>query len=490
MLEGIRTIVNSKSKTFRAFCFCFLISVAIISIAEWNISFRILLTVSFVLLGILIAVWEHKMLRFVTVVMLCVVGAFFCYSVVLPGESSFLFNEKNTFAATVIHEPDIRTDGVRYIIETTEHERVFVKSALYPRYEYGDVLEIVCTIKKPEPIESFRYDKYLAKDRVFATCAQPEIKATNEWDGNAVLHRILKTKQQLAETISQLWHEPQASFMAGLLYGYRGGLGSLNELFNVTGVTHIVAISGFNITIIATILMIISTHLLIPRKKAFWLITFGIILFVIFVGMSASVVRAGVMAIILLIGKQIGRSSRIGNVLLLTAAVMTFVNPLVLVWDAGFQLSFLATMGLVYLVPLFENKFRFIPETLGFRETIIATLSATLATLPLILFQFERLSLVAIVVNVLVVWIVPWIMLAGFAAVLFGLFSISIGRIIAIIGAWGMQYIISVVTWFASLPFAAVDVSIPWWLMVTLYGGMVYFVFMNQKKTVYLYEHS
>ena len=296
------------------------------------------------------------------------------------------------------------------------------------------------------------------------------------------MRTILAMKNNIAEKVNLLWPEPHASFMAGLLYGYRGGLGRLNDLFARTGVTHIVAISGYNITIVATILITVCIHLLIPRQKAFWLVSLGIVLFVLFAGASASVVRAGVMGILVLVARQMGRMSRIGNVLVLTAVIMTLHNPFVLVWDAGFQLSFLSTVGLVYLAPIMLPRFRWMPEVLGLQESVVSTISATVVTLPLILFQFGRLSIVAVIVNVLILWIIPFIMMIGFGAVLASFLFLPIARIISWIAWIGLEYIIQIVTFFAGLPFAAIDIRISFWLMCALYMGMFWYLFQKTKK--------
>ena len=129
--------------------------------------------------------------------------------------------------------------------------------------------------------------------------------------------------------------------MAGLLYGERSGLPlELADNFSRTGVSHIIAVSGYNISIVALALMSLFINLGLARPRAFWLVVAGIILFVIFTGAGASVVRAGIMGLIVLLAGQLGRLSRIGNVLIFTAALMLLFNPYVLIWDAGFQLSF------------------------------------------------------------------------------------------------------------------------------------------------------
>lgn len=377
----------------------------------------------------------------------------------------------------------MRIEQVNYIVDTKQYGKVYFKHDLYPRYEYGDELAITCKLQKPEPQEDFRYDMYLARYGVFYTCNRPKIEKTGEGKGNVVFENILTFKSTLADHVNSLWHEPHASFMAGLLYGYRGGLGSLQELFSITGVTHIVAISGYNISLIATILSKFFISLYIPRKRAFFCIVIGIALFVIFTGMSASVVRAGIMGCLVLLAKQLGRASRVANVMVFTAVIMVAQNPFILLWDAGFQLSFLSTLGLVYVSPVIQKYVEKVPEVFGLKETMIATLSATIATLPLILSQFGRLSIVSLPVNMLILWIIPWMMMVGFLAVVISFIYFPAASLVASVGWLGLTYIIVVVQWFAGLRFAAVDVRVAWYVMVGLYVLMVLMFIMRKEGT-------
>ncbi|NCO05203.1 MAG: ComEC family competence protein [Candidatus Magasanikbacteria bacterium] len=438
-------------------------------------------------MSLLIVVWKNAWWRFVVLCLLFVLIGIFRYQLAFPvvgNDSLVAYNDtEQLLTGYVVAEPDIRMDGIRYIVWVFVREgaqavsgRVYLKSELYPRYRYGDVLEMNCRLKTPEPIEDFRYDMYLAKFGVFSICQSKGVKKIGEGNGTVFLRGIFGVKEIVAEKINKLWHEPYASFMAGLLYGYRGGLGRLNDLFAITGVTHIVAISGYNITIISSILIAFFVHLSVPRKRAFWFVVVGITVFVLFAGASASVVRAGVMGVLVLFARHIGRASRVGNVMLFTAVFMTFYNPFVFIWDAGFQLSFLSTLGLVYLTPLIEPYVKRVPEVLGIRESLVSTLSATLVTLPLILYQFGRLSLVAVVVNVLILWILPFIMFLGFAAVMTTFLFLPMATVISWIAWVLMKYIVVIVTFFASLPFAAINIRFPLWLVVLCYVGMVYLV--------------
>jgi len=491
-------IIQSPSKQFFALSLCFLIGIAASSIVDQTIALLWLATSNIVIIVFIILYYKNRTVRFFLLCILFVLLGIARYQFSLPKEGNeYIYNyagEKVTVIAVVSTEPDVRLDGVRYIVEaeklqgtrnkqdTKIKENIYIKAGLQPKYKYGDRLKITCKLRTPEPIENFRYDKYLARYGAHVICSDPYIEKLSEYAANPILQAIFDLKQIVAEKINKLWHEPMASFMAGLLYGYRGGLGTLNELFSRTGVTHIVAISGYNITLIAMILMTFTKYLYIPRKKAFWVIVVGIAMFVIFAGASASVVRAGIMGGIVLLAKQMGRMSRVGNVMLLTAVIMSLQNPYILVYDAGFQLSFISTLGLVYITPLIEKYFSKAPEFFGIKESLVSTFAAIIATLPLILFQFGRLSIVAPIVNVLILWIIPWIMIVGFFSVVMSFVFYPIALTISYIAWVGMKYIVIIVEWFAGLSFAAVDVVVPWWVMTILYIFMIYLIRKKIKK--------
>jgi len=490
----LSTIIHSKSKRFLIYCFAFLIGVSVVSIFDIHLDFYYLYISLFISIFFLLLFWKKDFGRVLSFFFLALFLGILRYQIAFPLFSNAVSNyngEKVELVGYISSEPDVRMDGVRYIVKSEQlignmeslSGRVYVKSGLYPRYSYGDRLKLTCHLEAPEPVEDFAYDKYLARYGVFSVCAGAKIEKIGSGEGNALFRAILGLKENVAERISVLWHEPYASFMAGLLYGYRGGLGQLNELFSRTGVTHIVAISGYNITLIATLLITFCIALCIPRKKAFWLVVFGIIVFLIFAGLSASVVRAGIMGILVLIAKQMGRASRIGNVLIFTAVIMTLQNPFVLIFDAGFQLSFLSTVGLVYLSPKIEPFFSKVPTAFGLQESIVATLSATIVTLPLILYQFGRLSLVSLPVNILILWIIPFIRMIGFFAVVVGIVFKPIALLLSWIAWGGMAYIVEIVRWFSSLSFAAVDIQVSIWIMIAMYGLLTWFLVRKKSST-------
>jgi competence protein ComEC len=394
----LHKIMMSKSKTFLAFCFSFLAGVAVGSIYNHSIpSYVTWFLLYSTLLGI-VYFYRHTRARFICLILFIFVLGVVRYMYALPQNTSYSvmdhYGETVTFTGMVADEPDVRQDGVRYIVKIMNNSlsgKVYAKTLLYPRYHYGEILKVECTLVRPEPVDDFRYDMYLARYGVSAICNHPKLAATGTMGGSTIKLAILDLKQAVADRVDQLWPEPYAGFMAGLLYGYRGGLGSLNTDFARTGVSHIVAVSGYNISLVTSICMIILIRLFwIPRKTAFWIIVSGIVLFVIFTGASSSVVRAGVMAIIVLLGGYLGRPRRTVNALVVTAVVMIVGNPLILFWDAGFQLSFLSTLGIIYLSPILTEKLNFLPDRWGWRESLVSTLAAIIGTLPLLLYQFGQ----------------------------------------------------------------------------------------------------
>lgn len=469
--DRIQRIILSKSKTFLAFCFSFLAGVAIASfIANQHIIY--LLSCIFVLLFLLGVFWKRTNIRFLVFLIFCFLAGSLRYAIAMSPAYERIDEGQTTVTGFVAADPDIRIGDARYILQT-ESGKIYAKGGLYPQYRYGDMVRAECNLAKPELFDDFRYDMYLAKFGVFAVCEHPQIEKIGEGEGNSILHGILRFKEFIAYRLSLLLPEPHASFMAGLLYGYRGGLGDVQEDFNRTGVSHIVAISGFNITIIAVILMSVLTFIRIRRQRAFWVVCAGIIGFVVLVGASPSVVRAAAMGLLALTAQQIGRLSRPMYLLVPAAAFMVAFNPFILLWDAGFQLSFAATFGLLSFAPLLEPYLKKIGSE---------TIAATLVTLPLLLYHFGRFSLVAPIVNILILWLIPWLMLVGVLSLIMYVLSPSIGLIIAWVAWVGLEYILRVVSWFSALPFAATDITLPWWGMIFGYALIFMLYRFLQKR--------
>jgi len=272
---------------------------------------------------------------------------------------------KYTYQGIIIAPPDSRTDQQKIKLKTTEliypenkiiSGNVLVKIPLYPPYKYGDKVEITSFLIQPEPIEDFRYDNYLAKENIYSLGYGAQIKLLEENQANPVLKIIYKIRQNISERINQLWPEPTASFVNSILLGYKRAMSEdLKEEFRRAGVAHIIVISGLHITLITLLLSKILYGLKIKRTQQLPLILIFLIFFIFLSGFSASTLRASLMGLIVLLSQNISRQIQKHLILLYAAIIILLINPLLLFYDLGFQLSFLATIGLIYLSPLFQQ---------------------------------------------------------------------------------------------------------------------------------------
>ena len=490
----------SKSKIFFYSCLFFILGIGLASYL------KSLLLIGTILLAIgcvtFVITWPNK--KFLLVFL----GGIFLFLGILRYEIaleeftsdriSFYNEEEVTFIGIVSKEPDERKDKIKLTIKAEELEinneiekvsgNVLVNSKLYPKYKYGDRLEIKCKLEKPGVIKSddgldFAYDKYLAKENIYSLCYSPEIEFLESGEGNFLISALLKGKEKFVATVNKILPEPQAAFLGGLLYGARRSIPEdLMNQFNITGTTHIIAISGYNITILAAMLLNIAKGIGVSRKRSFWIALFGILFFVIIAGGQASIIRAAIMGGLVLLANQVGRVSRIKNALVFAAALMLIVNPKVLAFDAGFQLSFAATIGLIFLSPIFEKYFEKWPSVFGVKESLTSTMSAIILTAPLILYTFGRVSLVAPIANILILPVIPLAMAFGFVAVILGLINLGAGQIFGWLVWLVLSYIIKVAEFLSKISWASLDIGrINWSVLVLFYLAIGFFIYYSTK---------
>lgn len=383
---------------------------------------------------------------------------------------------------TVVGEPERSARSQRVLVAVgIAEEKILLTARPFPAYRYGDRIRAAGRLERPENFsEDFDYAAFLAKDDIFSTMSFPEVEIVAR-DQGRTLHRILfHIKSAFADALERHLPEPHAAFMAGLLLGERQSFPTeLSARLRVTGTSHLVALSGYNITIVGDALLKTLMFVFIPLTWAFWLAAAGIVGFTLLTGAAASVVRAALMGILVLVARRAGRRYHIQNALCLAAAAMLLHNPKILRFDVGFQLSFLATLGLVYGAPVVERwyeraKLRFIPPARDaglirdvrdaprhehrrffLRDVLIATLSAQLAVLPLLVLRFGQLSLVSPFANLAILPLIPATMFFGFATGGISFLSDSLGRLAAGASWFLLEYELAAIGFFARLPGAA-----------------------------------
>jgi len=461
---------NSKSKIFRYFLLCFVIGVGLASFSDFDYFFVYLLILIFGVSGLIF--WPHKFWRWLFLGGAIIGLGIFRYQLSLPKTDEtkiwFYNNQRLTFQGLVIGEPDVRINHTKLTVAANGpvvngerravEGKVLINVSLYPEYQYGDLVEVNCQLKPPEPFNGFAYDRYLAINDVYSQCSYPRVKLISRGNADWLLGQIFGFKNKLNAIINYNLPEPQASLFSAIILGSRRGIPQeLSDQFNITGTSHLVAISGLNITIITAILMQLGLAFYLPRQKVFWFVTAALILYMILIGFPASAVRAAIMGWLVILAMYLGRLNRSTNALIFAASLMILINPKILRDDVGFQLSFCAVLGLIYLSPLFEKWLEKIPSALGLRESLQMTLAAQISTLPLIVYNFGRLSLIGPVANLLVLPTSSYLMAAGLLAIFLSLLAPVIAQYLFWPVWLILTYLIKVVEFLALVPLAALN---------------------------------
>jgi competence protein ComEC len=355
-----------------------------------------------------------------------------------------------------------------------------VKADRYPERRYGDRVLIEGMLETPPVLEDFSYKDYLARQGIHSLVRHAEVTLLTERQASPILYHLYEFKRHAQSTIAGILPEPQAALLTGILLGVETGIpANLMDDFAATGTTHIIAISGFNITIVSGIFFGLAQRLS-GKKRAFWIAAAGIAIYTILVGASAAVVRAAAMGILYMIAIRLGRSTYAPASLAAAALVMTLLNPHTL-WDVGFQLSFAATVGLVLYTEPLEQVFE---QALGrittverakkivglISEALLVTLAAQITTTPIILNIFGRLSVITLVTNFLILPVQSYLMLSGMVALLLGLLFRPLGQVAGWVSWVFLTYTIEMVRLTARVPFASVEVKMEGWMMWAYYA--------------------
>lgn len=317
-------------------------------------------------------------------------------------------------------------------LENKNNSTVLVETRKYPEVEYGDKILIKGEVERVKGESS--YEKYLYKNNVVGLVSFPsKIEILDVNKASKIKYLLYNLRNKSAITFQRVLSPLKAAFINGLtLGGYSGFSEEFRGDMEKSGTTHLVALSGYNISVLVWVCM--AFFLYFFRKKTSILITLLIIAgFVIMTGAEASVIRAAIMGGLIVIASYFGRFYDLKNALALAALLMVLFNPKVLVYDVGFQLSFLALLGIVYIKPLIDKFLGF--QNQGFmawKENLTVTTAAQLAVFPLLMIRFEYFSLSSLFANVAILELIPITMSLGF----FILFLYSMLQPIALILSW------------------------------------------------------
>ncbi len=403
----------------------------------------------------------------------------------------------------IVGEPDVRESNTKLTVRVSEvlfanattsvTERVLVTVPLYPEFEYGDKVSVSVTLKQPDNIESddgriFDYRGYLRVRGIWYTGSFAQIQLLEKGHGSLVKTGLFKIKRAFTNSLHAVLPEPEVSLLGGLLLGAKQSLGKeLLFEFQKTGTSHVVVLSGYNIAIVAT--SIITLLKFLPKNFSFSIGIVSIILFTMLSGGGASATRAAIMVIAVLFAKRFNRDFKASRVLGVTIILMLAPNPLLLVFDPSFQLSVLATIGLIFVSPLVSPYLSRIPEKLGtyipLREIISTTIATQITVLPFLIYNTGLVSLVSLPVNVLILGTIPVTMFLGFITGIVGLISFWFSFIPAFFTYILLWYQLTIVHLGAILPFGSVTLPVFSPIILVLVYVIIftklYFVSRNQN---------
>lgn len=497
----------NKFKPFYVFTFGFTVGIFLNSFHKMGFSFFLLMLVA----SLAIFIYGKFLLIDTINKKTILLGAFFIFAFALgllryeikdlPARDPMLdkhLGQKVFVEGVILDEPDKRENGVKLTLDfrnLTEDGKVFsvkgkgiMTTDFYPEYRYGDLLKIEGKLQKPKNFKDengkiFDYVSYLAKDNIFYEIAFPKVELVSSGNGNFIKTKLYDFKNKFIANFSLSIPEPHSSLLGGLLLGTKESLGKdlLND-FRKAGVVHIVVLSGYNITIVAESIM--SFFSFLPQFGSISFGALGIVLFAIMTGGGATVIRASTMALLVILAKSTRRQYDITRALTIVGLFMLIQNPKILVFDSSFQLSFLATLALIYVSPIVEKKLQFITPKFRLREFAIATIATQIFVLPLLLYKMGELSFVSLPVNILILAFIPLTMLFGFLTGAISFISVAVSLPFAFASYALLSYVLKVVEIFSSLPFASISIPyFPAWLMVGVYVAYGVVIYRVNKKS-------
>lgn len=402
----------------------------------------------------------------------------------LPEPFAQAVGENISYEGTIVSDPDVRDTTQRVTISISDHgatTRVLAIAPRYPRVSVGERVHVYGTLALPESFASdggrvFRYDTYLQKSGVrfvMNFAALTPLASAPWWSPGGAL---AATKHAFIDGIDAVLPEPYASLASGIVIGGKQGLGAdLLTAFTLSGLVQIVVLSGYNVMVVAEAVMAGLQRLRLSRRSAAAAGGIAVLLFVLIAGAGAATLRAGLMALIALYARATGRTYAASRALLIVVLAMLALEPLLLAFDPGFDLSVAATAGLIWLTPVFELYLARIRSAF-WKNALATTLAAQVAVLPLLLYDIGTLSLVAIPANLLTLPVVPATMafsaLAGAGGMIFGTSAFTL--FLALPAYLLTGYLILVARLSAAIPFAAFTLpAFPWYVLFALYAFLI-----------------
>ncbi len=399
------------------------------------------------------------------------------------------YGRPRVMEGVIVSYPVVRESGAQYIVRMDaiwEGEqklpvtgRALVQT-LQTGFEYGDRVRVRGTPLTPPSFPRFDYRRYLARKDVHTLIRRAELHLLAEDQGNPLLTALYDVRARASALLDQLMPQPYAALANGMILGIESGIPRrLYEQFNLTGTSHVIVISGSNIALVSAILLLLFTALARGRKTlaAFFTLA-GVGGYVLLVGADPAVVRAGIMGGLYVLAIALNRQSAALISLCIAGLIMLLINPLTL-WDVGFQLSFMATLGLILFSQPLQARWdawagRRLPRLANnlLAEGLLITLAAQITTMPLVVHDFGRLSLISFLANLLILPVQPPILIGGMAVIPLAAIFFPLGQLIALIPWGSLWWTVFIVERMAAVPWGSVEVGAFGRLLAGLYYAL------------------
>ncbi|GAC1421985.1 MAG: hypothetical protein NVS4B1_03240 [Ktedonobacteraceae bacterium] len=457
----------------------------------------------------LVPLWHNPQGRLIMLLIACLFIGAYRYTLSAPATDpkaiTAFIGEKANIQGTVSAEPKVQGRSRTLVISVTkilntggtwqDADGQLAVQTLGTLIEdpyganYGDVVEMQGKLQASQPPST---------PGIFASMAFPRI-TVHQNEGNPIVAFFYHLRVTLATTIEQSLPPREAALLIAILLSLRTpALKSLIPAFNATGCAHLIAPSGFKVTIMAGLVTNSvkrlhknpgpSQKLLPAQRRGNWrrvlatiLVLLSIVAYTLLSGVGPAAIRAGVMGVLVVIAPRIGRIYNIYTALALSALLMSAFDPFIL-WDVGFLLSFIGTLGIVLLTPFFQRGLHFLerlPLGTQFTEIFAVTLAAQVATLPLFAINFHEVSFIAPLTNILTVPLLGILLTLGIAIGMAGLLFLPLAILIGYVAWPFLLYMNTIVTWCFNIPWSYIsigtlDSSLAWvyyaFLALTIYG--------------------
>ena len=385
-------------------------------------------------------------------------------------------------------EPDIRDTSQKLEVKVGDSV-VLVTAKRYPEYNYLDKIKITGKLEAPMVTDDFNYKNYLLKDGIYSVMNFAKIDSVSTKHRYNLFsysyEKILFVKQKLEQSIQDNFLPPHSLILDGIIFGNNKNMTQdLRGKLNIAGLRFLTAISGVHVIILSAILISLLMFLGLSRIQSFYSSIFIIWFYIVITGFTTSGIRAAIMGSIFIVAGALGRQNTSSRTIVLAAALMLLQNPLLLIYDVGFQLSFMACLGIIYLKPslnfllkiLFKDKLR------ELSDMISVTFAAQIFTLPIMIFNFGTISLAAPITSILILPVMPAILSFGFLFSIFAAISKFLGWIFYVPTWLLITYFLKVMDIFSEPWMAKTITNVSWIWILLEYLTIGFFTWLLNKK--------